>query len=149
MPQATRSREGGATQHGWRWLSDVTRDDSQSQSRVGRRPGAGGRELIRRPGVTRIQFLLNISLHPAALFLSHRPPARLETTPQSEQPQLTLSLCLSPLGLFIEHASGRRPGPKELFVAALWDSQTWQAWDVCLGKKNKNKQKTTHWDLFH
>lgn len=28
-------------------------------------------------------------------FLSHRPPARLETTPQSKQPQLTLSLSLS------------------------------------------------------
>lgn len=110
VPQATHSREGGATQHGWRRLSDVTGDDSQSQSRAGRRPGAGGRELIRGPGVTRIRLLVDVSLHPsAALFLSHRPPARLETTPQSKQPQLTLSLSLSPLGLFIEHASGWRP----------------------------------------
>lgn len=76
--QASNSREGRAPQHGWRGLSDVTGDDSQSQSRVGGRSGAGGRELIRRPRVTRLYFLVSVSLHPAALFLSHRPPARLK-----------------------------------------------------------------------
>lgn len=34
------------------------------------------------------------------------------------------------------------PGPKELFVAALWDPHTWQAWDVWL-------EELTLWDLFH
>lgn len=58
--------------------------------------------------MTRRRSFVDVSLHPAALFLSHRPPARLKTTPQSKQPQKTLSLSLAPLGLFIEHASGWR-----------------------------------------
>lgn len=34
--------------------------------------------------------------------------------------------------------------PKELFVAALWDPQTWQAWDVWLKKKKKIKLFETY-----
>lgn len=51
-PQAVRSRQGGAAEHGRRRLSDVARDDGQSQSGAGGGPGTGGRELVRGPGVT-------------------------------------------------------------------------------------------------
>lgn len=53
---------------------------------------------------------------------------------------------VSPLGLFIEHASDRRPSAEELFVAALWDPRTWQAWDVWLKKKPNKPPPPT---LFH
>lgn len=83
--QATCSCERGAAHHGWRRLSDVTRDDGQSQSRTWWWPGAGGREPIGRPGVTRIRFLVNVSHHSTALFLLHRPP-RLENHSTVQEP---------------------------------------------------------------
>lgn len=174
VPQAVRPREGGAAQHGWRRLSDVTGDDGQSQSGAGRRPGAGGRELIGGPGVTRIPVFSSHGIPPSRRTVSSHtdPPARLEkkkkkkrtTTPQSERPTAdSFSSRLSPLGLFIEHASGRRPVQKELFVAALWDPP-WPHYHHptnhpsnltgmrCLsggGKKQKTKKKRTLGDLFH
>lgn len=56
--QAVRTREGGAAQYGRRRLSDVARDDGQSQSGAGGRSGAGGGEPIGRPGVTRRHLLV-------------------------------------------------------------------------------------------
>lgn len=89
VPQAVRSREGGAAQHGWRRLSDVTGDDGQSQSGAGRRPGAGGRELIGGPGVTRIPVFSSHGIPPSRRTVSSHtdPPARLEKKKKKrEQP---------------------------------------------------------------
>lgn len=81
--------------------------------------------------MTRIPVFSSHGIPPPCRTVSSHtdPPARLEkkkkkrtTTPQSERPTAdSFSSRLSPLGLFIEHASGRRPVQKELLVAALWD----------------------------
>lgn len=139
--QAICSCERGAAQHGWRRLSDVTRDDGQSQSGTWWWPGAGGREPIGRPGVTRIWFLVIASRHFTALFLLHR-PARLKTTSQFKKPQPILLLTT---GTIYWACIRIETNPKELFVVDLLDSQTWWTWDVCCTKKKKK----TFWDLLY
>lgn len=144
VPQAARSREGGAAQHGRRRLSDVTGDDGQSQSGAGGGPGAGGRELIRRPRVTRIPFLADrvpapsrtVSLTQTSRKTTNHPTVQTNT---ADSPSVSITT-----GTIYWACIRMETGPKELFVAALWDPQTRQAWVVRL-----KKEKWTLRDLFH
>lgn len=87
-------------------------------------------------------FLPSVSRHPAALFLPHGRPARLEDW-KKQKKKKTLHRRLSPhtfhhSDYLLSMHPKRRPGPEELFVAALWDPQNLTG-VRCLTLKKKQK----------
>lgn len=80
-------------------------------------------------------FLLHV------LLLSHRPPARLNHSTVQVNTADSHSLSLSPLGLFIEHASGWRPLQRNSTLQPFGIPRKWPAWFVWLKTKNENGKK--------
>lgn len=124
--QAPNSRQGGATQHGRWWLSNVTGDDSRSQSRAGWGSRARGGKPIRGLGVMTLSSLICWDSAPPPWAAG---PSNHSTTTERQQTEAR--------NIYLESARRLSQRNTHSPLRTVWE----QAADICLLNDNEHRTR--------